>query len=93
MDAELRCYLALDALQLTMDPGETALDAVLRHLAAVDPLLRPYRYPQADGMSSAFTAWFSAWPRRNAHTEPGGYVAADTLNTFQAGYTARGERP
>lgn len=91
MGTELRCYAALDALQLDMQPGESALDAVLRHLAAVDPLVRPYRYPAAEGMHAAFSAWFAAWPHRHAHMLPGGYVDADTLNTFQAGYTARGE--
>lgn len=77
---ELRCFLALDALGHTMQPGESALDAVLRILAAADPLLRPYRYEQVPGMRRAYQAWLSA----GAHTG-----SAEELNTFQAGYTAR----
>lgn len=80
MDAELQCYMALDALGLAMAPGETALDAVLRYLALSDTLVRPYRYEQADGMRHAFQAWIDL----------GGWGGND-LNTFQAGYTARGE--
>lgn len=73
-DHEMQCFLALDALQLTMQPGESALTAVLRHLATADPIIRPYRYEQADGMRAAYQAWLDLGGRGD-------------LNTFQAGYT------
>lgn len=88
MDAELQCFMALDALGLEMLPGETALDAVLRNLALVDTVVRPYRYPQAEGMRHAYQAWIDLGGVRALQ----GCETADTLNTFQAGYTARGEQ-
>lgn len=85
MDAEIRCYTALAELGVTPLPGESFLDAALRVLVASDPLLRPYRYEQAEGMRTAYQAWLSGGGC------PGGSTA-DTLNAFQAGYTAGGKR-
>lgn len=92
MDAELRAAMTLAELGLSPADKETALDAVLRLAREADVILRPYRYQAHDGLYDAFNLWWKHWVLRPVFTLPGGYVSAEIFNTFQAGYTARGEK-